>query len=135
MVDARVLVSSSVFSLLGTDGCGARVPCLIWVLEPVGFGDVMIDGVCPAGTGAAARSFRDLRSETGVTGLSRELAAAHQELGLDAPSHRSGLFFPSLVAEVAQDVMDPAGQFAGHRQRRPVRSEPFFDLEVVVVVG
>ena len=51
------------------DGCDARVPCLIWVLEPVGFGDVMMDGVCPAAGGAAARSVQDhrlkVRGDTG----------------------------------------------------------------------
>jgi hypothetical protein len=68
-VGAGGWISSWMSSWLGTGGCGARVPCLIWVLEHLGVpGDVMIDGVCPAVGGAAARSFRDLRSGTGVTG-------------------------------------------------------------------
>lgn len=52
------------------DGCDARVPCLIWVLELVGFGDMMMDGVCPAASGAAARSVQDHRPKVrGDTGF------------------------------------------------------------------
>jgi hypothetical protein len=52
---------------LGPDGCGARVPCLIWVLEPVGFGDVMIDGVCPARKVQPLDLSRATGPESGVT--------------------------------------------------------------------
>ena len=89
--------------------CGARVPWVIWVLEPLGFGDMMMDGVCPAVSGAAARSVQDHRPKVrGDTGF-WELAARHQlSLGLGAPRHRSGDLFEPGVAKPTQDVVDPA---------------------------
>lgn len=60
------------------DGCGARVPGLVWVLKPVGFGDVMMDGVCPArGVPPLDLSRAAGPRVRGDMGL-RELAARHQ---------------------------------------------------------
>ena len=118
------------------DACGARVPCLIWVLEPVGFGDVMMDGVVPAPSGAAARSVQDLRPIVrGDTGF-WEPAARHQlKLGRGAPPHCSGDLFEGGVAESSQNVVDPTRQFASDRQVGSLATETFFDLKVVGVVG
>ena len=65
----------------------------------------------------------------------REPAARHQvNLGLSAPRHRSGDLLPGGVAEFTQDVVDPAGEFAGDRQVGPFRSETLADVEEVAVI-
>jgi hypothetical protein len=114
--DAAIGFSSRVSPRVGEDDRGgdARVPGLIWVLEPDGFGDMMLDGVCPvAGVVAAARSFRDHRLEVGMTGDLREPTAGHRcHLGCDASAHRSGCLDPGVVAQLSEGVMDPPGQFA-----------------------
>ena len=100
-------------------GVARGCPALIWVLEPVGFGDVMMDGVCPAEgvqpldlSGAAG-------PKSGVTWGLGEPAARHQLNWVSAPRHRSGDLLPGGVAEFPQNVVDPAGEFAGHRQVGP----------------
>ena len=93
--------------------CGVRVPCLIWVLEPVGFGDVMVDWVCPCDECVAAHSFQDLETNVSDVGGIRELATRHQlSLGLGTPRHRSHDFLECGVAEFTQNVVDSACEFA-----------------------
>lgn len=116
---------------MGSDGCGARVPCLIWVLEPVGFGDVMMDGGCPATGVQPLVLSRATGAEAGVTwGCGSWLHGIRMNAGLGAPSHRSGDGLPGGVAEAPQNVVDPARQFAGHRQVGPLGTDTLPDVEI-----
>ena len=97
----------------GCGVCGVRVPCLIWVLEPVWFGDVMVDWVCPCDECVAAHSFQDLETNVSGFGGIREPATRHQlSLGLGTPRHCSHGFCECGVAEFTQDVMYFACEFA-----------------------